>query len=87
MLQVSYLVLILLNVQLCLLVFSPEVPDRILGASQLFVSAGLSRENRGGMGLASRAAIPLQRLDMGLQALHSELLPLEVRRQLLILPL
>ena len=65
MFEVSYLILILLDVQLTLLIFSPQVRDCLLGSSQFFGVAGAAEHWRG-LRPGGRTAVPLEGLDVGL---------------------
>ena len=65
MFEVSYLILILLDVQLTLLIFSPQVRDCLLGSSQFFSVAGAAEDWRG-LRPGGRTTVPLEGLDVGL---------------------
>ena len=64
-LEVSYLVLILLDIQLTLLIFSPQVSNCLLGSSQFLCVAGAAQHRRR-LGPGGGPAVPLKSLDMGL---------------------
>ena len=64
MFEVSYLILILLDIQLTLFIFSPQVGNRLLGSSEFLSVAGATEHWRR-LG-AGGAAVPLEGLDVGL---------------------